>query len=75
MGLHSILLLILGRTRYVHHIKKAYAKYIESLPAAAIAHDAIEAAVPLSEWIKQKCLFQPQADFWIKSMELDLLIL
>ena len=31
--------------------------------------------LPFDVWLKQLCVEQPQADYWFKSMELDLLIL
>lgn len=74
--------------RYVHQVsvtalytlmKKAYDQYVElrQTTAAGLAPDLLVAAPPqpLKEWVKQKCLSHPQADFWFKSMELDLLIL
>ena len=71
------------RTRYMHQVsvaalyvlmKKAYDKYMEK---ATNDNDEPSDLIPqpFDEWLKTLCASQPQADFWLKSMELDLLIL
>ena len=74
IGVHHIC-----RTRYIHQVSvaalyvlmnKAYNQYIEKA-----ANDDSLIPPSLDEWIKQLCASQPQADFWFKCMELDLLIL
>ncbi|KAL7395746.1 hypothetical protein ABVT39_022389 [Epinephelus coioides] len=70
------------RTRYMHQVsvatlyvlmKTAYDQYMEKA-----TNDNVEASnlipQPFDEWLKMLCASQPQADFWFKSMELDLLI-
>ena len=51
---------------------KAY-DYCVDKGANNVAGD--HSALPFQEWLKQLCTVQPQADFWFKSMEKDLLIL
>lgn len=75
------------RTRYVHQVsvtalytllRKAYHKYIQSMQDESTASTQpadVTAQCTLQEWIQQKRASQPQADFWFKSVELDLLIL
>ncbi len=74
------------RTRYMHQvsvaalyilIKMAYERYVDE----ATTDDDPDGdsndptPLPFDEWRKQLCIKQPQADYWFKSMELDLLIL
>lgn len=78
IGVHHIC-----RTRYIHQVsvaalyilmKKAYDQFIEK-----VTNDDSELnyliSKPFDEWLKELCASQPQAEFWLKSMELDLLIL
>ena len=78
IGVHHIC-----RTRYMHQVsvaalyslmKNAYNNYVEKV---ATDDNGQNQNIPLScdDWIKELCTSQPQADFWFKSMELDLLIL
>ena len=77
IGVHHIC-----RTRYMHQVsvaalyvlmKKAYSQYVEKATCDDEPSDYIP--LPFDEWLKMLCASQPQADFWFKSMELDLLIL
>ena len=72
------------RTRYVHQVsasalyvlmKKAYTAYTEMMQDGDPRSSSADGPPTIQEWIQQKCLKQPQADFWFKAMELDLLIL
>ena len=75
IGVHHIC-----RTRYMHQVsvaalfvllKKAYNRYMEKLQNCEEEPNP----VPYENWLKLLCASQPQADFWLKSLELDLLIL
>ena len=84
IGVHHIC-----RTRYVHQVsvaalytlaRKAYGNYVERVTVGNgdgttidVTHPTIP--LPFDDWLKQQCSSQPQADFWFKSLELDLLIL
>ena len=69
------------RTRYMHQVsvaalymlmRKAYDQYVER----TTNNDNCDlVTLPFDVWLKQLCVEQPQADYWFKSMELDLLIL
>ena len=78
IGVHHIC-----RTRYMHQVsvsalyvlmKKAYDQFVEK---ATNDEEESNNLIPLQfdKWVKQVCASQPQADYWFKSMELDLLIL
>ena len=84
IGVHHIC-----RTRYMHQvsvaalyilIETAYEQYVNT---ATTAEDGLSGdgdsddftPLPFEEWLKQLCEQQPQAEYWFKSMELDLLIL
>ena len=73
IGVHHIC-----RTRYMHQVsvaalytllKKAYDRHTNQ------ANDDETPALQFSNWLKKLREEQPQADYWFKSMELDLLIL
>ncbi len=84
IGVHHIC-----RTRYMHQVsvaalymlmKTAYEQYVntattgdDGLSGDGDSNDLIP--LPFEEWLKQLCKLQPQADYWFKSMELDLLVL
>ena len=76
IGVHHIC-----RTRYIHQvsvaalyvlIKKAYDQYVQR---ATNDNNEPNSLIPLTfdEWLKHLCTSQPQADFLLKSMELNLL--
>ena len=69
------------RTRYMHHVsiaalymlmRKANDQYVER---TTNYDNGDLVTLPFDVWLKQLCVEQPQADYWFKSMELDLLIL
>lgn len=71
------------RTRYMHQVSVAalyvlmnvaYDKYVDKLKSEDNDNGDL-ILLPQEEWLKQLCTSQPQADYWFKSMELDLLIL
>ena len=73
IGVHHIC-----RTRYMHQVsvaaiytlvKRAYDRHISK------ANEENTHVLTFSNWLMQLQEEQPQADFWFKSMELDLLIL
>ena len=51
---------------------KAYDCFVDK---GTINEAGDHSALPFQEWLKHLCTIQPQADYWFKSMELDLLIL
>ena len=69
------------RTRYMHQVsvaalymlmRKAYDQYVER----TTNNDKGDlVTLPFDIWLKQLCVEQPQADYWFKSIKLDLLIL
>ena len=73
IGVHHIC-----RTRYIHQVSVAalyslLTKAYESHVYQAMIDE--RAALPYQTWLAQLRRDQPQAEFWFKSMELDLLIL
>ena len=69
------------RTGYMHQVsvaafymlmRKAYDQYVER---TTNNDNGDLVTLPFDVWLKQLCVEQPQADYWFKSMELDLLIL
>lgn len=64
------------RTRYIHQVTVS-ALYILLKRAynTCIASQGLENTVALEEWAQDVSSAHPQADFWLKALELDLLVL
>lgn len=64
---------MLMKMAYEQYVDKAMTDDDAGASADAESNDFIP--LPFDEWLKQLCVSQLQADYWFKSMELDLLIL
>ena len=53
-------------------MRKAYAQYVER---TTNNYNGDLSTLSFDVWLKQLCVEQPQADYWFKPIELDLLIL